>query len=72
MILGVIVLLSWMAVAAIITTYSGAILLSMVLSGTILEGLTLVFAVCFLLFGAIVSWCFVAMVYNGLKKDRII
>jgi len=72
MILGLIVLAAWVLVAIAISTYSGTILMSMVLNGTILDGGLLVFAVCFLLFGAILSWCFVLMVYNGLKKDRII
>ena len=72
MILGLIVLAVWILVAIAISTYSGTILLSMVLNGTSIEGLTLVFAVCFLLFGAILSWCFVVMCYNALKNDRIL
>jgi len=72
MILGLIVLAAWVLVAIAISTYSGTILLSMVLNGTILDGSLLVFAVCFLLFGTILSWGFVVMCYNALKKDRII
>ena len=72
MILGLIVLAAWLLIAIAISTYSGTILLSMVLNGTSLDGGLLVFAVCFLLFGAILSWCFVVMCYNALKNDRIL
>ena len=72
MVLGLIVLAAWVLVAIAISTYTGGILLSMVLNGTILDGGLLVFAVCFLLFGTILSWGFVVMCYNALKKDRII
>jgi uncharacterized PurR-regulated membrane protein YhhQ (DUF165 family) len=72
MILGLIVLAAWVLVAMVISTYTGAILLSMVLNGTSLDGGMLVFAVCFLLFGAILSWGFVVMCYSALRKDKIL
>lgn len=72
MILGLVVLVAWVLVAMVISTYTGAILLSMVLNGTSLDGGMLVFAVCFLLFGAILSWGFVVMCYSALRKDRIL
>jgi len=43
-----------------------------VLNGTSLDGGMLVFAVCFLLFGAILSWGFVVMCYSALRKDKIL
>lgn len=72
MILGLLVLAAWVIIAIAISIYSGSILLSMVIYGTSLEGLTLVFAICFLLFGALLSWGFALIVYNSLKKDRIL